>query len=304
MLISTVTVVDVEEISPTFRRVVFGSEMLADFGVEGGRLFDQRIKLIFPAAGSGRLPRLDPAFSWAHWRQLPEHERGIMRTYSVRELRRSRSGRAYVVVDFVLHADPCGPAGLWAAQATTGDQVVLVGPRRGCFSGGIDFRPPPGVPLLLVGDETAVPAAARILADLDEDARGCVYLEVPTAHDVLDLARPTGVEVVWLPRGERPYGWTLSAAASAHLGLSADSVPGLAGLLEPAVPAEEVWETPSFSSSGEELREPNEPRLYAWIAGESGMVTGLRRRFVREAGLTRSEGSYMGYWRRGVAMRS
>jgi NADPH-dependent ferric siderophore reductase len=43
---------------------------------------------------------------------------------------------------------------------------------------------------------------------------------------------------------------------------------------------------------------------YAWIAGESTVVTGLRRHLVNELGLDRGRVAFMGYWRRGVAMRS
>ena len=44
--------------------------------------------------------------------------------------------------------------------------------------------------------------------------------------------------------------------------------------------------------------------LYAWIAGESGVVTGLRRVLVKDLGVDRRQVAFMGYWRRGVAMRS
>jgi NADPH-dependent ferric siderophore reductase len=43
--------------------------------------------------------------------------------------------------------------------------------------------------------------------------------------------------------------------------------------------------------------------LYAWIAGESKVVTGLRRLLVKELGMDRRQVAFMGYWRRGVAMR-
>ena len=43
---------------------------------------------------------------------------------------------------------------------------------------------------------------------------------------------------------------------------------------------------------------------YAWIAGESRVVTGLRRHLVKELGFDRRQVAFMGYWRRGVAMRS
>ena len=68
-----------------------------------------------------------------------------------------------------------------------------------------------------------------------------------------------------------------------------------------------VWETPVYSSSGEQIApDPGadvRDGLYAWIAGESKVVTGLRRHLVRERGVDRGQVAFMGYWREGVSMR-
>ena len=68
----------------------------------------------------------------------------------------------------------------------------------------------------------------------------------------------------------------------------------------------DLWETPTYSSSGEEV--PADATVvggtYAWIAGESKVVTGLRRHLVNELGFDRRQVAFMGYWRRGVAMKS
>lgn len=42
-------------------------------------------------------------------------------------------------------------------------------------------------------------------------------------------------------------------------------------------------------------------RPYCWIAGESGLPTGLRRRLVREHGISKEDITFLGYWREGVA---
>ena len=71
-------------------------------------------------------------------------------------------------IDFVLHLHGgSGPAAEWAAAAQPGDPLLLVGPcaRWGdCL--GIEFAPGAAERLLLVGDETAVPAIAAILETL------------------------------------------------------------------------------------------------------------------------------------------
>jgi NADPH-dependent ferric siderophore reductase len=73
-----------------------------------------------------------------------------------------------------------------------------------------------------------------------------------------------------------------------------------------------VWETPRFSSSGEDVRaqpqrlalgsSPHD--LYAWIAGESWLVKALRRSLVTELEVDRRQVAFVGYWRQGVPMKS
>jgi NADPH-dependent ferric siderophore reductase len=302
MILTEVEVTSVERLSPSFVRVELGSPELADFGVDGP-LWDQRVKLVFPGA-SGRLPSFAGAEeSWyAAWLELPADERGHMRTYTVRDVVGSGADTR-LVVDLVLHLaeGATGPASSWAAAARPGDRLVVVAPRRGEPFGGIEFGPGTAQRLLLVADETAVPAVAAILDQLPAAARGTAFLEVPVAGDVLDLDAPVGVEVVWLPRDGVPLGQRLHAAVVDHLGAPAEPGSVTDGEIEP-----NVWETPSFSSSGEQIADvaPVHGDLYAWIAGESGVVTALRRHLVRGLGLDRRQVAFMGYWRRGVAMRS
>ena len=39
--------------------------------------------------------------------------------------------------------------------------------------------------------------------------------------------------------------------------------------------------------------------LYAWLAGEAGVIRNLRRHLVTERGLDRRAVAFMGYWRLG-----
>ena len=297
--------VAVDRISPNFVRVELGGAALAEFGVDGP-LYDQRIKLIFPN-DAGRLPSFAGADeSWfGTWLDLPEAERGHMRTYTVRSTRGSGE-QTRIVVDFVLHlTEPAtGPGSAWAARAAVGDRLVTIAPRRGLPFGGIEFAPEDARSLLLVADETAVPAVSSILDDLPDGTNGAAFLEVPETGDVLDLRCPVGMEVVWLPRNGAPLGERLSEAVLEHLGEPVSALPA-----EPDVVDPDLWETPTYSSSGEEIGDAvtvghDLDGLYAWIAGEAGVVTGLRRYLVNELGMDRRQVSFMGYWRRGVPMRS
>jgi NADPH-dependent ferric siderophore reductase len=219
MILAEVEVVAVERLSPTYVRVELGSPVLADFGVDGP-LYDQRIKLVFPN-DAGRLPSFEGADeSWfSTWLDIPASERGHMRTYTVREVRGTGAGTR-LVVDFVLHLEEgaTGPGSSWAAQATVGDRLVIVAPRRGEFFGGIEFDPGAARLLLLAADETAVPAVCSILEDLPASARGVAFLEVPESGDVLDQRHPEGMQVVWLPRDGAALGSRVCAALARGAG--------------------------------------------------------------------------------------
>jgi NADPH-dependent ferric siderophore reductase len=276
LLLEEVEVARVERLSPSFVRVELAAPALADFGVDGP-LYDQRIKLIFPGDRT--------------------------RTYTVRDVL-GEGEQTRLVVDFVIHApdEPSGPGGEWAARAKAGDRVVTMAPRRGAPFGGIEFDPAGATHLLLVGDETALPAIASILEDLSDDATGSVFVEVPLTEDIQDLRRPPGLSVTWLPRNGRARGAELHGAVLGLLG--ADAVDPVFDEVDP-----DLWETPTYSSSGEDVDARvvvahEYDGLYAWIAGEAKVVTGLRRALVEDLGIDRHQVCFMGYWRVGVAMRS
>lgn len=312
VLLADATVRSAERLSPSFVRVELGGDALAELGVDGP-WFDQRVKLVVPASGS--LPRVAdlgvgqagaPDDWYAAWCAMPEERRGAMRTYSVRAVRGEGPERR-LVVDVVLHPGAHGPGSAWAAGTAPGDRVLLVAPRRGEEFGGIEFAPPERGHMLLVADESAVPAVASILGDWPDGLTGTAYLEVPGPGDVLpDLPIPPAVEVTWLPR--RPgveAGDRLLDALHARLGPprpQAVSDRPVAG-----DPSSLTWETPTFSVAGEPVDAPpaaDPDDLHAWVAGESGWVTAVRRLLVRGHGMERSRVAFMGYWRRGVAMKA
>ena len=311
MLLTEVEVVSVERLSPSFVRVELGGAELGEFGVDGER-YDQRIKLIFPDPVSGGITSVaDADESWlASWLDLPTEERGHMRTYTIRDVRSSGVDTA-IVVDIVLHlaGDQVGPGSNWAADAAPGDRLVMLAPRAGFPYGGIEFAPAVGADLLLVADETAVPAVCTILEQLSPTATGAAFLEVPSAADFLDVRGPEGVSVTWLARGDAPHGQRLHHEVVTHLGPFFDSSAGAPVEVAPDEVDPDLWETPYYSSSGEEIAATRSvghefDGLYAWIAGESEVVTGLRRHLVNELHIDRGQVAFMGYWRRGVAMKS
>ncbi|MFF4343181.1 siderophore-interacting protein [Kitasatospora sp. NPDC001540] len=286
-------VVRTRRLGPTMLRVTFGSEALRSFA-SGGR--DQSFSLFLPQPGQDEpnLPYREGEGWFAAWRAIPADERAVMRSYTVRAQRGGDGQLPEVDVDFALHGvgaegvghgsdgsgpdshgpdshgpdsqastgASTGPAAAWAAAAVPGARVVLLGPAV-ADNRSVSFRPPANADfVLLLADETALPAVGGILEWLPTGTRALVWIEVPHAADIQDLPAPDGVELTWLVRAPGAPSGLLPALRTAEL-------PG-------GVP-------------------------YAWIAGESGTVKELRRHLVRERGVDRRAVAFSGYWRRGAS---
>jgi NADPH-dependent ferric siderophore reductase len=253
-------VVRTRRLGPSLARVTFTGDDLRHFFSDG---HDQSLSLFIPAEG-----RTEPAVPvelgdgwWQAWREQPDEVRAVMRSYTLRGLRRDPDE---IDIDFVLH-EPAGPASRWAARARAGDRVQLLGPAV-ADNRAIRFRPPEDTDLVLLwGDETALPAVSAILEALPAGQRARVWLEVRDAGDIQDLATEADAEITWLVAGET----------------GAECSPMALGALR-----------------GAQL--PHAERPYVWIAGESGCVKELRRHFVRERGVDRRRVTFVGYWRQGM----
>ncbi|GAB3972529.1 siderophore-interacting protein [Plantactinospora veratri] len=287
-------VVRLHRLSPSFLRVTFTGDDFDTFADPG---YDQRIKLVFPVPEHG-FRHLPQGTDWyQHWRALPTELRNPFRTYTTRAVRREARE---VDVDIVLHPEggpygAHGPAARWAFGAAPGDRIVIMGPDHGYLGdhGGREFQPAlASRTLLLVGDETAVPAIAAIVERLPAQSRGEVLLEVPYPADVLEMSAPPLVTVRWLPRSGAAHGSVLLPAvrAAAERLLPADR-PDQPDASDETVD-DELWEVPVGLSDGGH---------YAWLAGEAGVIRTLRRYLVSERGLDRESVAFMGYWRLGKA---
>lgn len=196
-----VQVTRTRRLSPSMMRVTLSGadgEDLGDF-VNGGR--DQRFKLFFPHPGQD-LPVVPRSSSdwFGEWRDMDPSVRGIMRTYTVRTARPGEFD-----VDFVLHGEgtpSAGPAGHWAATAKPGDRIVALGPTL-VENGGFEFNPPTGTSsVVIVGDETSLPAIGAILEWLPGGTPTKVWISVPTPGDRQDLRTEANADITWLSPGE------------------------------------------------------------------------------------------------------
>ncbi|KAB1503922.1 siderophore-interacting protein [Corynebacterium sp. 320] len=282
------TVVRNTKLSPSFRRITLGAP---GFG-PAGPIYDLRVKLLISDEPLPNVPDWHSHLSVA--------QREALRTYSIRDRRVKDNGDVEIDIDFVDH--PGGLASEWAAACEPGDTVVVIGPPLDDASGmGIEFNPGDATTAYLLGDETAAPAIARTVEEWPDGVTGHAFIEVPSAEDILDIETPDACEVTWLPREGRARGAAMQDKLSELLGFTVAETE--AASREDASGDDQemlVWETPAYSSSGEDLQAPQESRpdeCYYWIAGESSVVKAMRRDAVRNAGVPRSMVSFMGYWK-------
>ncbi|MEV7522135.1 siderophore-interacting protein [Streptomyces sp. NPDC091371] len=249
----------------SFLRVTFGVTSPAGFRSGG---FDQSLSLFLPPDGREHtvLPSTDEDTWFGAWRGMPDEERPVMRSYTVREQRRTPEGADEVDIDFVLHGD-ASPASRWAGRAATGRRILAIGPAV-AENKSVRFQPPATADAIwMYADETALPAAAAILERLPSGTAVRAWFEVPHEDDRLALSTPARADITWIVRGaaigpERTER-VLSALRSAE--------PGAA-------------EAP-----------------YVWLAGEAGTVRATRRHFVQERSVDRRSVRFTGYWRLGAS---
>lgn len=252
----------VADVTPGMRRVTLTGTQLETFTNADGYVepaftstgFDDDIRLLFAYPGEidPVLPvMVDGSVTFAAGR------RPLARVYTVRRYDpRTRE----LEVDFVVHGS--GVATAWARGAGPGDRMHIAGPS---VSQGL---PEDCEHLLVVGDETALPAIARLLEGLPADARGQVFVEIADSAHIQSVRELPGVSVTWLPRE--------------------GAEPGTTSLLLDAVTAAE-W---------------CDERVFAWLAGEQATVRSLRRYLIRDRGIAKTDIDFTGYWKRGEAVRA
>ncbi|WP_229401782.1 siderophore-interacting protein [Micromonospora okii] len=223
---------------------------------------DQSATLFLPAAGQpAPVVPIDAGDDW--FARWRAVDPAVRAVMRSYTIRAQRPERGEVDIDFVRHGDT-GPASRWAGRARPGDPVVLLGPAVP-DNRAVCFRPPADAAWsLIAADESALPAVGAILDWLPAGVRVRAWIEVPHVADIQELRTPPGVEVSWLVRGATPPG----------SGLLRDTL--RAARLPADIP-------------------------YAWIAGESATVRGLRRHLVSERGVDRRRVTFAGYWRRGAS---
>lgn len=242
------TVAAVSDIAGGLRRVTFSAKEFGAFRLVGA---DEYFGLLMPRPGAAlTLPDGSRENVRAAIADLPEDERPDLRWYTIRA---HHAVNETIDVDIVTHGDS-GPGSAWACAARPGDRVAF-------RSGGALFRGHEcDGPVLLVADETALPALAAI-ADAHPKVVERAMIHVEVADEAALTAYTFG-------------------AADLTVHVRTDGVPG--SVVLPALREAQLGDV-----------------VYAWICGESGMVTEGRRHLVKEVGVDRRQVLFSGYWKLG-----
>jgi len=188
--IHEVTVVSAEDITPHMRRVKFACADITPFA--GG---DMHVRLLVPP--KGRQPvwpgfRDDGRVAW------PEGEDELLvRLYTIRAV---DVERRELWIDFLQHPVPGvkTPGADFARDAQPGEKAALLGPG----GGGL----PAAKSILFAGDESALPAIARIAAEVPPGTRMQAIVEVLDEAEEQPLPSAGSLDVRWLHRKNYPAG--------------------------------------------------------------------------------------------------
>jgi NADPH-dependent ferric siderophore reductase len=178
------TVQSITPIGAAFLRVRVKGEDLSSFQDDA-----IHFRLVLPPAGT-RDP-VWPSLSENGTTVWPKGENALHRpVYTTRWI-----DHAAGLMDFDIFLHDGGRATDWVRNASVGDVLAIAGPGGG------------GIPqvshILLFADETAFPAAARILANLPADSQGQATLVAAQGEACgYPVSAPQGVQVSWLSRHE------------------------------------------------------------------------------------------------------
>nr|WP_174506799.1 siderophore-interacting protein [Acinetobacter sp. Marseille-Q1620] len=283
-----------QSLSPTMRRFSFESSEMSAIQTFAP---DQRVKLFFPQLKNPQETQwiVEKEDWYQAYRQMPEAIRPPMRTYTIRNLYPEKNR---VDIDFAMHG-ATGPASTWAESATIGDRIQMAAPNVD-WDGekrGFEWHPPAiAEQILLMADETALPAVAGIIEELHLDnvqADVHVLIEMPKHEDRIELPEHQNIHVHWLARenqsqpGEKLYEYVQKLYPSQQQKKSAVELENI------NVDEEILWFT------GEKLEQQ---KFYAWIAAESKAVLNIRRYLAQECGIQKEHLNCMGYWRWGKVL--
>lgn len=245
-------VIGVSDLTPHMRRIRLRGDDLGRY--ETGGL---HIRLVIP-------PKPPLKLKWPHLGAdgRPVWPAGDSRlTNRVYTIRNIDAAEGWVDIDMVVHpSNSVAPGTEWAMQAQIGDIIGMTGPGGG--------EAPVADIYTLIGDETALPAIARILEGLPAEAFATVRIEVASAEEEQILETAATLDLQWLHRNGAQAGTT-----SLLIDAARDAAP--------------------IAIEGKSI--------IAWAGCELDAFKAIRSFWRKECKLARDQHMAVAYWRRGVA---
>ena len=236
------TVIRTERLTSVMLRVVLGGDGLTEFVSSGAA--DEWLRIMVPPE---RQPKVQlPRRSGSHW-EFPNPQ-PAPRWYSVR---RWDDQRRELWIELVRHDG--GLAIRWAEQSEAGDQVIISQPHGRLAGIEADW-------MLIIADQTGIPAATRILEELPSGQAVQALFEAPEESATNAMKSAAALKISWVfnPRPDAMDSPLAEVARSIEL-------------------------------------PPGEG--FVWMAGEASCARDIRRYFRHELKWRSSRYDIVGYWR-------
>ncbi len=236
------TVIRTEQLTAVMKRLVLGGEGLSDFASYGAS--DEWLRILVPAESQRHVE--PPERTGSGWRFA--NPQPTPRWYTVR---RWDPERRELWIDVVIHAD--GLATRWAEQVQPGDQVIVSQPHGRFADISADW-------LLIIADQTGIPAASRIIEDLPAGQPVHAVFEAPNEAATFALDTSAALRLCWVYN-----------------------------------PSPDVIDSP-LSAVARSIELPAGDG-FVWMAGEAACARDIRRYFRHELKWRSARYDIVGYWR-------
>ena len=238
-----VTVEAREELSPRLLRLTFVGDGLRDLVVDEPAA---SVRLLVPSPGTDEL--VIPEWNGNEF-LLPGGSRPALRTFTPLRVDND-AGR--LDIEVVRH--PGGAVSDWAERVEPGAAAAISGP-------GTGFEMPPATDRLLVlADETALPAVTQLVEVAPATVTLDIHVELLTENAIIAVEIRPGDTMEWHVTEPRATpGGRIAAVVQSLTGLPDDS--------------------------------------HVWAAGEASAMHAIRTHLFTTLGLERSRGTVRGYWK-------
>lgn len=238
-----VIVTDRVELTPRMLRLTLDGDGLRDLHVDRPAA---SIRLLVPTPGTDEL--VIPEWNGNEF-LLPDGSRPALRTFTPLRVDNAASR---LEIEIVRH--PGGAVSGWAETAEPGDPAAISGPGTGYDHPSTADR------LIVLADETAMPAAIQVAATAPDGIAVEVHLEVITAHAQRTIELPDRHAVEWhmTEPGETSGGRLVEAICS-------------------------------IDRLGDDT--------HVWAAGEASAMQAIRTHLFDTLGLERKRATVRGYWK-------